>query len=404
MQNYPILLIATENYVPFAACLMTSIIYNTNKIVGGGQNKPYCFYILSDFLSKSTQEKLSKLQAKLSIIYPLEITIHLCDDAEFRENNLPKLNENYLCFYRLLFERFLDFSAQKVLYLDVDMIVLWDLREIFAMDLEDKVCGVVLDYKANRLLMPKDESHPPLNLSQGYFNSGLLLIDVQKWRAQEIESQILHSMDSYHFKEHDQSILNYILKDKVKILPLYWNVLVYYFINAKTKEEGGNFNISYTRNQLNNALKNPKIVHYYLGYKPWRDDKIYVDTKGEFLGKYWWDIAQKTPVFTDELMRLKESASQARVFQAALGFLLLKFARFGLYFLLPIQAYWIMKKGLDNQASQEIPRGDYNLSIEIGKEAIKAYNKGKGRLLALPFRILNLQKRFQLAKKRLEGL
>ncbi|WP_416826127.1 glycosyltransferase family 8 protein [Helicobacter ganmani] len=403
MQNYPILLTATENYVPFATCLITSIIYNTNKIVGG-QNKPYCFYILSDFLSKSTQEKLSKLQAKLSIIYPLEITIHLCDDAEFRENNLPKLNENYLCFYRLLFERFLDFSAQKVLYLDVDMIVLWNLREIFAMDLEDKVCGVVLDYKANRLLMPKDESHPPLNLSQGYFNSGLLLIDVQKWRAQEIESQILHSMDSYHFKEHDQSILNYILKDKVKILPLYWNVLVYYFINAKTKEEGGNFNISYTRNQLNNALKNPKIVHYYLDYKPWRDDKIYVDTKGEFLGKYWWDIAQKTPIFTDELMRLKESASQARVFQAALGFLLLKFARFGLYFLLPIQAYWIMKKGLDNQASQEIPRGDYNLSIEIGKEAIKAYNKGKGRLLALPFRILNLQKRFQLAKKRLEGL
>ncbi|WP_300796868.1 glycosyltransferase [Helicobacter sp. UBA3407] len=70
MQNYPILLTATENYVPFATCLITSIIYNTNKIVGGGQNKPYCFYILSDFLSKSTQEKLSKLQAKLSIIYP----------------------------------------------------------------------------------------------------------------------------------------------------------------------------------------------------------------------------------------------------------------------------------------------------------------------------------------------
>ena len=404
MQNYSILLITTENYVPFAACLMTSIIYNTNKIVGGGQNKPYCFYILSDSLCTTTQEKLLKLQSELSAIYPCEIFIHLHKDTKFSAKQLLALNGNYVTYYRLFFEKFLPKNTQKLLYLDIDMCVLGDLREIFTIDLEDKVCGVVLDYKANRLLMPKDESHPPLNLSQGYFNSGLLLIDVQKWRAQEIESQILHSMDSYHFKEHDQSILNYILKDKVKILPLYWNVLVYYFINAKTKEEGGNFNISYTRNQLNNALKNPKIVHYYLDYKPWRDDKIYVDTKGEFLGKYWWDIAQKTPVFTDELMRLKESASQARVFQAALGFLLLKFARFGLYFLLPIQAYWIMKKGLDNQASQEIPRGDYNLSIEIGKEAIKAYNKGKGRLLALPFRILNLQKRFQLAKKRLEGL
>ncbi|WP_276952663.1 hypothetical protein [Helicobacter rodentium] len=39
MQNYPILLIATENYVPFAACLMTSIIHNTNKIVGGGRGQ-----------------------------------------------------------------------------------------------------------------------------------------------------------------------------------------------------------------------------------------------------------------------------------------------------------------------------------------------------------------------------
>lgn len=221
---------------------------------------------------------------------------------------------------------------------------------------------------------------------------------------QNIESQIAHSLDSYHFKEHDQSILNFILQDKIKILPLQWNLLVYYYANSKARDEGKKYNVSYTRKELKCALKNPKILHYYLGYKPWRDDKVYVDTKGEFLGKYWWDIAQKTPVFTDELMQLKESASQARVLQAALGFLLLKFARLGLYFLLPILSYWAIKKGLGNQAPQEIPRGDYNLSIEIGKEAIKAYNKGKGRLLALPFRILNLQKRFQLAKKRLEDL
>lgn len=35
MQNYPILLVTTENYVPFAAVLMTSIIQNTN-LAGGG--------------------------------------------------------------------------------------------------------------------------------------------------------------------------------------------------------------------------------------------------------------------------------------------------------------------------------------------------------------------------------
>ena len=47
MQNYPILLITTENYVPFAACLMTSIIHNTNKIVGGGAQKPLFILFLN---------------------------------------------------------------------------------------------------------------------------------------------------------------------------------------------------------------------------------------------------------------------------------------------------------------------------------------------------------------------
>ena len=71
------------------------------------------------------------------------------------------------------------------------MCVLGDLREIFTMDLGDEICGVVLDfYSANRRLMPKYPTFPILNLSQSYFNSGLLLIDLEKWRMQNIESQI----------------------------------------------------------------------------------------------------------------------------------------------------------------------------------------------------------------------
>ena len=220
-----------------------------------------------------------------------------------------------------------------------------------------------------------------------------------------MESKILDSLDSYNFKEHDQSILNYILKDRVKILSLQWNLLIYHYVNAKTRDEERRYNVSYTRQELNDALKNPKILHYYLGYKPWRDDKIYVDIKGEFLGKYWWEVAAKTPIFSKELMELKESASGAKAFQATLGFLLLRLARIGLYPLIPIKACFAMKKDSNLEiTAYEIPRCDYNLAIEIGKEAIKAYNKGKGRLLALPLRILNLQKRFQLAKKRLEYL
>ena len=62
------------------------------------------------------------------------------------------------------------------------MLVLGDLREVFAIDLEDKVCGVVLDfYNENRKLMPKYPTYPILNLSQSYFNSGLLLFNTSSF-------------------------------------------------------------------------------------------------------------------------------------------------------------------------------------------------------------------------------
>lgn len=399
MQNYPILLITTENYVPFAACLMTSIIHNTHNSAGGGQNKPYCFYVLSDSLCATTQEKLLSLQSKLSAIYPCEIQCYLVDDSPFKV--FPSPRGNYVGYYLLKFENILPKEIHKILYIDIDMLVCCDLRELFAIDLEKKTVGVVLDYFSKHHNLKGKNNNKNLSTAKEFFNAGMLLIDMKKWRNQKIEAQFENIASSYIWKPYDQDLLNAALFGKTKILPLNYNVLVYYYANSKARDEGKKYNVSYTREELQCALKNPKILHYYLGYKPWRDDKIYVDTKGEFLGKYWWDIAQKTPVFTDELMRLKESASQAKAFQAALGFLLLKFAHFGLYFLLPILSYWAMKKGLSHQFLQEIPRGDYNLSIEIGKEAIKAYNKGKGRLLTLPFRILNLQKRFQLARKRL---
>ncbi len=114
------------------------------------------------------------------------------------------------------------------------MLVLKDLREIFNIDSKEKICGVALDYKANRFLKPKDKTSPTLNLSKDYFNSGLLLIDLEKWKAQNIESKLMEILNKYYCDEHDQSSLNAVLKDKIKILPPSWNALVYYYANAKT--------------------------------------------------------------------------------------------------------------------------------------------------------------------------
>ena len=64
-KTYPIVLNADENYIKYASVLITSVI-NSTKVTGRGHNKPYNFQILSDFISNATQEKLQKLQNRLS--------------------------------------------------------------------------------------------------------------------------------------------------------------------------------------------------------------------------------------------------------------------------------------------------------------------------------------------------
>lgn len=129
----------------------------------GGLNdyKPYIFHTLSDFLSQETQEKLFKLAANLAQIYPCQIQIHWCSDNDLNLANLRTHNGNYLAYYRLFFKKFLPKNITKALYLDIDMLVFGDLREIFELDLEGATIGVVRDYYAKRILQPKSATQPP---------------------------------------------------------------------------------------------------------------------------------------------------------------------------------------------------------------------------------------------------
>ena len=68
------------------------------------KSEGYIFHILTDKISENTRQKLEKLAQNLSEIYPCEIKIHICDDAIFQ--GLPKLNDNYLAYFRLFYTKF----------------------------------------------------------------------------------------------------------------------------------------------------------------------------------------------------------------------------------------------------------------------------------------------------------
>ena len=68
-------------------------------------------------------------------------------------------------------------NLKMCLYLDVDMLALNDIRELFSLDMTDKVAGVIEIFNIQGLYAknPQDEN---FYFKDFYFNAGFLLINL----------------------------------------------------------------------------------------------------------------------------------------------------------------------------------------------------------------------------------
>ena len=114
-----------------------------------------------------------------------------------------------------------------------------------------------------------------------YFNSGVLVINCEKFREEKIEEKLLSLIEEYNFKTvaPDQDYLNFLCRGKVKYLDHGWN---------KQPNQNCDF-----------PLENIRLIHYNMFNKPWH----YFDVKYE---EYFWEEAKKTP-FYDALLQERAS-------------------------------------------------------------------------------------------------
>ena len=289
--------------------------------------------VVSDMQKKGDEikEKLQNLILELSKIYPCTLNIHILEDDYFVAYSLKKHKGKYLAYYRLKIGSILPQSITKCVYLDVDMLVLGDLRELFAIDLKGKICGVVMEYNSQKIFKPKDKTYKTLDITGSYFNSGMLLVDLYLWRKEGIEDKAFGFSKSYYYFLHDQDLLNLALYEKTYKIGMEWNFMVYVYYRAICADERGRRKLPYRRQEFNYSLKNIKIIHYFAYSKPWEDSKIYLDYHNKFLGQYWWDMVEQTPIFKEELLEKKPQADNALSFQCYLGYKLLRLYQKGLF-------------------------------------------------------------------------
>lgn len=332
-----------ESYVKYLSVLITSIMKNINSqktfldiyketnilpkidINSLELREGFVFHILIDSIQEKTSIKLNQMIEQLSkeCDYPAEIKLHIMDAELFKEMDVPIWVKHYATYFRLYLGSILPKNCEKCLYLDVDMLVFSDLRELFCLDLQDYIIAASPDIKQwpGSLFVGKSKKDNvrDLIIEKGplYFNAGFMLINLKQWRLESLEKRMVNVANSYTFEVGDQDILNYVINKKVIMLPCKWNFIAGHFILDRKgifndfKGEGSQPYWYYTREEMKKNLKNLSILHYtHYVVKPW--ESYYTELDINYYPVYydyydeWWLVAFNTPIFNKELVRLNK--------------------------------------------------------------------------------------------------
>ena len=246
-ERLAIVLIADQAYTEQLTVTMKSIMYH---------NKAVDFYVINQGIMPDWFRKMRR------IVKMLGGDLHSIPfDTEKISCKLGISNHSSLIAYVKYFIADL-VDREKVLYIDSDTVINGDLKSIFSIDLSGFPVAAVRDI-------------------DGSYNTGVLLIDIAKWRELSISEQCLEicsnkkneQLELEDFK-NSQSIFNQLFQDNCLELAKRYNVQVGYDLVAFYNNWQEHFNLEY----------NPLVIHYTTNRKPWNSSVSY-----RFREK-WWDF------------------------------------------------------------------------------------------------------------------
>jgi lipopolysaccharide biosynthesis glycosyltransferase len=239
-------------------------------------------YILSGGFSDDTKRKITgSLPKESSLIHwvPLDLT------PFSRFSTLRHISVT--TYARLLISSILPENVTRVLYLDADLLVLDDLAPICNLDLDGAVLGAIVDDRLDKYIkMGNTSLHGgPLPSVRAYFNAGVLLIDLAKWRSERIDERAMQYLERCPNSVYsDQDALNFACDGLWKKVDPRWN---YYQIDLN----GPIWDLS--------AEQCPGIIHFQGGLKPWDPKSL------NFNAEFYDDFRSRTLFATTRWERLR---------------------------------------------------------------------------------------------------
>ncbi len=176
-------------------------------------------HVIDGGLSASTVERLERLARGHG---RATLLVHPLNEGIF-EGFKPGAGNSLMYYARLCMGRFV--PADRVVYFDADMVLLCRLTDLWKEPLGRDAVAVCADRKVRTLGEDCPWPLTETEKSLPYFNSGFLLVDLERWRREKREEQAfrLSETDPSTYRWHDQTVLNYVFRGQTRFLPETWN-------------------------------------------------------------------------------------------------------------------------------------------------------------------------------------
>lgn len=243
---------SNDAYVPYLAVTLQSLLSHQPEVEG----RQWIVHILTDGMSEGSVQSLEEIVSKRA---DFRLEVHVVSTQSFSE--LPDLGYSIYTYLRFLLPTVLP-AVDKVLYLDVDLLVADDISKLFLAPIDTAIAAVPEFWNQ------KHRKKWQLSAETFYFNAGVLLINLSIWREKDYAKSLITWCGEHQkrLRFPDQDALNVVLQDDVSWLPLRYNVM-YNDMERTDYYENARF-----QTEIGDCLYRPAIIHF-AGCAPWFDDK-----------------------------------------------------------------------------------------------------------------------------------
>ena len=268
-----ILFTLDRNYLPPLRVALFSLLMNN-------PGEAFHIYLAGDGFAQEDWDGLDALCARFgAALHPVSIDERWFDGA-------PTLRYySRAMYYRLLAAQMLPESLDRILYLDPDMLVIGPLRALYDTELGDHLYAASIHRGLVDLSTPVNRIRLSTQDAEGYFNSGMLLMNLPEIRKS------VHPQEIFSYVEQNRALL--VLPDQDVLNGLYGKRILEldekrYNYDARRYNEY--LLASQGEADMDDVIANTRILHFCGRRKPW--NKAYVGRFG-VLYKHYMQLAAR---------------------------------------------------------------------------------------------------------------